>query len=81
MLQTVWGLLLKVLRLQLSERLLIRGEMTSIGLAAATIAKKYGAIVGHNPQSGVRTDSARQRSRFRLHRHQIDCSNRPGDIP
>jgi NADPH:quinone reductase-like Zn-dependent oxidoreductase len=45
MLQTAWGSLFKSLRLGAGERLLIRGGTTSIGLAAATIAKNHGAVV------------------------------------
>jgi NADPH:quinone reductase-like Zn-dependent oxidoreductase len=43
MLQTLWGSLFKVPRMQPGERLVIRGETTSVGLAVATIAKKHGA--------------------------------------
>jgi len=45
MLQTAWGSLYKSLRLEPSERLLIRGGTTSVGLAAAAIAKSRGAFV------------------------------------
>ncbi|GIJ86509.1 hypothetical protein Asppvi_005398 [Aspergillus pseudoviridinutans] len=45
MLQTAWGSLFKSLQLQPADRLLIRGGTTSIGLAAAAIAKSHGAFV------------------------------------
>lgn len=45
MLQTAWGSLFNALQLRERDRLLIRGGTTSVGLAAATIAKMHGAIV------------------------------------
>jgi len=45
MLQTSWGSVFKALRLKKGERFLIRGGTTSIGLAAAAIAKNHGAYV------------------------------------
>jgi NADPH:quinone reductase-like Zn-dependent oxidoreductase len=55
MLQTAWGSLFKALALQKRDRLLIRGGTTSVGLAAAAIAKSHGAFVistTRNPQKG-----------------------------
>jgi NADPH:quinone reductase-like Zn-dependent oxidoreductase len=45
MLQTAWGALSRALRLQPGERLLVRGGTTSVGLAAAAIARAHGAEV------------------------------------
>jgi NADPH:quinone reductase-like Zn-dependent oxidoreductase len=59
MLQTSWGLLFKALRLKEGETLLIRGGTTSVGLAAAAIAKKHGARVISTSRSAERTDFLR----------------------
>ena len=45
MMQTAWGALFTSLRLEKGDRLLIRGGTTSVGLAAAAIAKNSGAFV------------------------------------
>jgi NADPH:quinone reductase-like Zn-dependent oxidoreductase len=53
MLQTAWGALFRALRLKRGERLLIRGGTTSVGLAAAAIAKAHGAEVGATSRNPV----------------------------
>ncbi len=45
MMQTAWGSLFRSLRLERGETLLVRGGTTSVGLAAAAIAKQHGATV------------------------------------
>ena len=60
MLQTAWGSLFKSLRLKSGERLLVRGGTTSVGLAAAAIAKKQGAFVASTTRNRDREQLLRE---------------------
>jgi len=58
-LQTSWGSLFRSLRLAKGESLLIRGGTTSVGLAAAAIAKAHGAVVAATSRRADRGEMLR----------------------
>ncbi len=54
MIQTAWGSLHSSLRLESGQSLLIRGGTTSVGLAAAALARKQGATVAATTRNAGR---------------------------
>ncbi len=54
MMQTAWGSLTRSLHLQAGQSLLIRGGTTSVGLAAAVLAKRQGATVAATTRKAAR---------------------------
>lgn len=60
MLQTAWGSLFTALRLKEGETFLVRGGTTSVGLAAAAIAKKHGAIIAATTRNPAREQMLRE---------------------
>jgi len=61
MLQTAYGSLFKALQLKKGDILLVRGGTTSVGLAAASLAKVHGATVVSTSRSASREKLLRSR--------------------
>lgn len=57
MLQTAYGSLFKALGLKPQDRLLIRGGTTSVGLAAAAIAKSHGCFVAATTRNSAKSSA------------------------
>ena len=77
MLQTAWGSLHRALHLQRGDRLLIRGGTTSVGLAAAAIAKAEGAEVASTSR---RADSERELRDLGIDRFILDDGQVAGRV-
>jgi NADPH:quinone reductase-like Zn-dependent oxidoreductase len=77
MLQTAWGSLFKSLALKKEEHLLVRGGTTSVGLAAAAIAKKFGASVSSTTRNPDREALLRKSGADQVF---IDTGSIAGDI-
>ena len=56
MLQTAYGSLFTALKLQKGDKLLVRGGTSSVGLAAAAIAKNHGATVAGTTRKAGRDE-------------------------
>ena len=81
MLQTAWGSLFTSLRLQTSDRLLIHGGTTSVGLAAAAIAKNHGAYVAATTCRSDREDLLRATELIKFLLTMVRLRSRSNIIP
>lgn len=60
MIQTAWGALHSALQIKSGQTLLIRGGTTSVGLAAAALAKKHGVTVAATTRQPERAAALRE---------------------
>ncbi len=77
MMQTAWGSLNSALRLAAGQSLLIRGGTTSVGLAAAVLAKRQGAIVAATTRKADRESMLKENGADHVF---IDSGEIAGDV-
>jgi NADPH:quinone reductase-like Zn-dependent oxidoreductase len=77
MIQTAWGSLNSALQLQPGQSLLIRGGTTSVGLAAAVLAKRQGAIVAATTRKADRESMLKENGADHVF---IDTGEIAGDV-
>ena len=77
MIQTAWGSLHTALELEAGQALLIRGGTTSVGLAAAVLAKQHGATVSATTRQPEREAMLRQNGADHVF---IDTGTIAGDV-
>ena len=77
MIQTAWGSLNRSLQLKPGQSLLIRGGTTSVGLAAAVLAKKQGATVAATTRKADREAMLKQNGADHVF---IDSGEIAGDV-
>ncbi len=77
MIQTAWGSLNTSLQLEPGQSLLIRGGTTSVGLAAAVLAKRQGATVAATTRKADREDMLKQNGADHVF---IDSGEIAGDV-
>ena len=77
MIQTAWGSLHGALRLAAGQSLLIRGGTTSVGLAAAVLAKRLGATVAATTRKAARETMLKENGADHVF---IDTGEIAGDV-